>query len=284
MKYTNHMWRQFRPDRTWQILVNLAFAILLNLHAFHWPDNKVLISILFAWNLTFVAFELIEVHYLGFQSYFAVQYSYSKLSDCWRYVIWIRTIFAFIYLAKKFDDLDSGTWELSMAVLFSIIRLIAFLINSDRSRPYIRMLWIIVIQTIPFLALFVVFIFSITISYSVLKDVEFESAWIQIYFLALGEFHDDLALEENDKERAFITLATLILQILLLSMIVALMGDIATKDADKKVIADIKTRLLLIYNYAQLYKKVAFWAEKADPALKYFHEIADAYIDNNQSD
>ena len=106
---------------------------------------------------------------------------------------------------------ESSIQILSVAVLFSVIRMIAFLMNFDRARPYIRMLWVIVIQTIPFLSIFIIFIFSISISYSILKDVEFEDAWIHIYLLSGGEVHDGISLEENDGERAFFTFITLIL-------------------------------------------------------------------------
>ena len=176
-KYTSYMWRQFRPDRIWSMFVNFAWLLLLCFHAFDALDQKFIIALLFVFNFVFAVIEIVEIAYLGFYGYFSVQYYYTKLSDCWRYIIWFRIIFSFLYLAFKLDG-DTEATYLSMAVLFSVIRMIAFLINSDRSRPYVRMLWVIVIQTIPFLSMFMVFIFAVTISYAVLKEVEFSSAWI----------------------------------------------------------------------------------------------------------
>ena len=152
--------------------------------------------------------------------------------------------------------------------------MIAFARTHTAVRALIRMIWIIIYDTIPFLTVFLAFVFSFTFAYQVLHDVMFVTAFINIYQLAYGEFYD---VEDTDQDRTLFLFASLILPMLLLNMIVALMGDVYSKTAEKRVIEDTRERLLLINKY----QRFAIFGRSKDPELKYLHGIQDAYKEYN---
>jgi hypothetical protein len=108
---------------------------------------------------------------------------FAYFKDVWNIIDFSRVILSFAYLIAVFSDGDTDDEDLrlvfSLAVLLNWTRIIGFYRFFNPTRYLIRMIIEISKGMVPFLLIFLSFVFALAFSYMALRgdDLEFIAAW-----------------------------------------------------------------------------------------------------------
>jgi len=190
-----------------------------------------------------------------------------------------------------------GEFSLSIAILCSCMYVVSFFRIFDSVRATIRMIWTICSGTLAFFIVFLAFVLSFAFSYQALWDRDWIQAWMAVYMLVMGEFgpmaddHGGIFKDHPDM-RIWFSIATLFLNLVLLNMVIALMGELYGNAMATKGIVDMKEKLRIINKHQRfailprLWKLLEFGtieaARNIEPEEKYLHSIKDAYGDGKK--
>ena len=154
-------------------------------------------------------------------------------------------------------------------------------------RATIRMIYTIICDTAAFFIVFLSFVLSFALAWQALHDGRFIEGFMDMYFLIMGEYgsfgEEFTVFYEHPDNRIFFLVATLFLQLVLMNMVIALMGESYGTQSSKEAIEDTHEKLEIINKM----QRFALWPrikqiiatdsivdyDNIDPEYKYLHSI-----------
>ena len=256
-----YKWSQVYHILLIQTFFYLILLISLSAHSLKdYRSNLVIVYVILGLNVILTLQELIQLTHSP----------YNYIRDLWNCLDISRIIvnYAYIYCILSAYSGHSNQVLLSVLTALTWTRAIAYFRIFDRTRYLIRMLIEIIIDMIPFLFI----LFMATIAFSLIfyivntEDKSLNEVLLNTYILNYGEFNTD---DYNSGEWVVFFIASMSNPLILLTMLVAIMGDTYDKVQEQQLVADSKEMAELVLEAEAL----LFWSRNKNK--KYYLQLCD---------
>lgn len=221
-----------------------AYLFLMLLKLFHYGNTDRVDSAFITFNSFFLAFEVYE--------WMAAPCQY--LREKWNYADMLRCGFAYAWVYA-----DPATWLTFLTVLLCLLRGLTTFQTFDRTRFFVRMIYIVCLQTINFIFIFIYSTFSFGLLFAAADPSSistFPKSWSVSSQLDMGAFNMD---EAGGLVWAVFLAACLVNVIWLLNLLVSILGQAYEEFRPWSEGADVLAKAELAYQY----EKMMVWRRNA---------------------
>jgi hypothetical protein len=261
-----YKWRQIQYLVYLQLLIFSMYLLILTYFVSTSRDETWIVIILLIFNTFFLICEIPLINYQP----------YNYIVDAWNVLDSSRILLVYIFIGIFFYSEEKSFIEgftLTIIILLSWIRGLAFFRIFRRTRYLVRIILEVFIDVVPFLLVLCYCILSFAfVGYSLdIETVEFSSS--HAYVMLTDEFNLQYLLnfgDINTEKYSFVDWvqffgATVLNSLIMMSMIIALMGNTYERVDDSAVIAEYRE----MASYVLEIESMLLWLQKKSKK-KYF--------------